>query len=383
MLAVGTIITYTWGVFAQAIGREFGWSSLELSWPLTAFFYALVLGSFGCGVAIDRFGPRRVILASTVMLALGLGVIATLPPSIPAFAAALALLAIAAAGTLPIGYARVLVSAFLKQRGLALGIALTGVGAGGAVLPILAQTLIDGYGWRDAYMLLGGAVALVSLPLAAAFIPRLPAGEKDGPDRLAQGAAPVLGNPVPLALLAAISLICGAFLTGLVVHLVPILVDGGLSAPQAARMAGAMGASIILGRLAIGALMDRFKASRVLAIFLIGPGLAAVLLASGNVATIALPAAILTGLAQGAEVDAVAYLVSRHFSAASFGAVYGAMFGLFMLGAANGPLFIGWARSVFGSYDRPLIVTAALALVTVLLAALLPQPRQPGLQLGR
>ena len=54
-----------------------------------------------------------------------------------------------------------------------------------------------------------------------------------------------------------------------------------------------------------------------------------------------------------------------------------------VLRAANGPLFIGWARSVLGSYDRPLIVTAGLALVTVLLAALLPTPPQPVQTAGR
>jgi MFS family permease len=84
-------------------------------------------------------------------------------------------------------------------------------------------------------------------------------------------------------------------------------------------------------------------------------------------------AAVLIGFAQGAEVDVVAYLVSRYLPPARFGRIFGLQFSLFTLGAANGPLFVVMASSRFGGFSQPLFAIALLGLLTSALCLLLPR----------
>ena len=66
---------------------------------------------------------------------------------------------------------------FDRRRGLALGIALAGVGLGAALIPPLAQAVITNYGWREAYLAIGGVVLLISLPLIIVFL-------RDSPEQM-------------------------------------------------------------------------------------------------------------------------------------------------------------------------------------------------------
>lgn len=369
-LAVGTVMTYASGIFLTAIGNEFGWSRVGRALPMMGFYYASVVGSLLCGILIDAVGPRKVITVSTTLLAVGLAGFATLPGSQAKFAIAFGGLAFVALGTLPISYVRVIISRFDRQRGLALGITLTGVGVGGAVLPILVQTVIEASGWRTAYLVLAALVAVLSLPSALLFIRPARDAEPERANAASFGQA-LRERPAVLSALGAISLLSGVVLTGLVVHLVPILRERGLDGLQAARLAGLMGLAIITGRLGIGVLMDHFRASRMLGLFLLGPVFGALLLAEGGPQLLPV-AAILIGLAQGAEVDAVAFLVSRHFSRAHFGLLYGLMFALFTAGAANGPLILAWVSGSGTGYALALAMAAMTAAAVSLIAFCVP-----------
>jgi len=86
----------------------------------------------------------------------------------------------------------------------------------------------------------------------------------------------------------------------------------------------------------------------------------------------ALPGAFAVGLGVGAEVDLIAYLVSRHFPPASYGAFYGGVYGAFLIGGAAGPALIGFLFDVSGSYSVPLVVSAALLGGAALLALRIP-----------
>src|SRR5439155_20683909 len=80
----------------------------------------------------------------------------------------------------PIGYAKAIAAWFDRRRGLALGIAMSGVGLGGFVMPQLAQALIDRVGWRGAYPILGLLTLAIAFPLVALWIrePRPGEGER-------------------------------------------------------------------------------------------------------------------------------------------------------------------------------------------------------------
>jgi len=80
--------------------------------------------------------------------------------------------------------------------------------------------------------------------------------------------------------------------------------------------------------------------------------------------------AFLVGLGLGAEVDIIAYLVSRYFGLRYFGEIYGLAFGAFLLAGALGPLVMGASFDLTGSYSAPL---AALFISTLIAALLMTQ----------
>jgi MFS family permease len=122
-------------------------------------------------------------------------------------------------------------------------------------------------------------------------------------------------------------------------------------------------------------LLDRFAPEALaLAIFaLVAAGL--LLLALGTTA-MALPGGVITGFAVGAELDLLAFLVSRHFAPALYGRAYGGVFGLFMVGGAIGPGMAGLLHDWFGSYQASLLAStgcvAVAALATLVLWRLHP-----------
>lgn len=372
VVAVGTVVTYTAGVFSVAITRDFGWTQADFTLALMCFYYALVPGSIICGQLVDRWGPRRLILASCIGLACGLAALSALPASLPLFCIAYAAIGLIAMGTLPVTYSRVIAGRFERSRGTALGIAMTGVGVGSAVLPTLVQVVIDLWGWRVALDILAAAVILFGLTSAWLYIPAEAAGRSVP---AAQGGARKAWTRAPGIMLGlgAISLISGVVLTGLVVNLVPLAVSKGLKPSQVILVPLAMGLSVIVGRLCIGVLMDWLQAGRVLAFFLLGPVIGALLLGLDPAFSIILAAAVLIGLAQGAEVDAVAYLVSRHFPKETFGVVYGIMFALFTVGAANGSLLFARLQLTFEDYAPGLSLFGGLAAACALTSFALPR----------
>jgi MFS family permease len=104
------------------------------------------------GRLVDRFGIRAVALPAIVLFSLSTTSVALVPASRVAFTCFYALMGLAAAGQTPLIYAKAISARFDAQRGLALGIAMAGVGLGAALVPQFAQALISLVGCRGAYV---------------------------------------------------------------------------------------------------------------------------------------------------------------------------------------------------------------------------------------
>ena len=75
---------------------------------------------------------------------------------------------------------------------------------------------------------------------------------------------------------------------------------------------------------------------------------------------------VLVGIGVGAEVDLIAFLLSRYLGMRSFGEIYGYFFSIFMLGAGLGPFAMGVSYDRTGSYKLMLVCFAvALALASL------------------
>src|SRR5262245_2054823 len=166
----GPIMQFTFGVLLKPIGEEFGWDRGTVS-------AALVVGLCLTGVMTpiigrlsDRFGIRAVALPAIVIFSLATASLALVPASPTVFAAIYALMGLAAAGQTPLIYAKSISAHFDAKRGFALGIAMSGVGLGAALVPPFAQALIGTVGWRGAYVGLGILTFVLAVPAVALFI---------------------------------------------------------------------------------------------------------------------------------------------------------------------------------------------------------------------
>jgi predicted MFS family arabinose efflux permease len=169
---------------------------------------------------------------------------------------------------------------------------------------------------------------------------------------------------------------CSGLLTAMVTNLVPLLQERGNSASTAAMIAAVFGAAVIVGRIAVGGLLDRFWAPMVGACLMFPAALAALALALLNPGVGACVLIVfIAGLAGGAEVDLMAFLTARYFGLREFGRIFAGVYISFALGPGVLVVLFGRLRDVSGSYQSGLLCSAAgIALFGVLLLCLGPYP---------
>ncbi len=274
-------------------------------------------------------------------------------------------------GASPLGYAAIMVRRFDGKLGFALGLALMGVGFGGAALPPLSQFLLSEFGWRKAYVALGVLTLVVTLP-AALIATRNASGPVRRGAAAALSIAPMLRTRA-YSLMAVSFVLLGLVSVGVLANLVPMMMDHGFTPAEAARVAGLSGLAVVVVRGGLGWVLDRVHAPYVLAVVAVIAGAVPLLLAYGEGPATGCLAAVLLGSAIGAEVDFVSYLVRRYFDPAAFGRLYGIAFGLYILGTAIGPVTLGYSFDHLGGYRPGLLLFAVFGLLAA--AAALGMPR--------
>lgn len=389
---IATVVPASFGVFLGPLRAEFGWTQSETFTALLFITFTSALIAAPVGGLVDRYGARRVVLAGFCFQILLLASFAWLGPSLWAYYLRYFLLAVLAIGTTHVAFARVITLWFDRRRGLALGIALSGVGIGGFLWPLYAQAMIGQHGWRDAWLLLALAVAVLALPTIALLLRDSPASVGQTPDgdplrTAADDTTPAEATGIPLAgvlrmpgywLMVATFFLIGFAVQSVMLHLVPLLTARGLPPMLAALAQSLLFVAVTTGRLVTGWLMDRFFAPRVALAFLLAPIVGITLLALGAGGATALVAALLVGLAVGAEVDVLAYLTGRYFGARHFSAVYGTFYGVYTLSGGLGPLFTARLVDTGEGYPVALAVHAALlAVAALLLLRFPPLPTTP------
>lgn len=375
--------TYAIGPFIAPLQQEFGWSRAQLSIGITIAGLAGAVFSVPIGILVDRVGPRIVGLIGVLLMT---GAFALLGTATGATANWLLLWSIVAFANLWLQatvWTSAVATRFETSRGLAFAITLSGASVAATVFPILATWLIGSYGWRHAFMAMGGIWAVVVFPVMLLFFRG--ARDKGSEQRVLTAAetnaitgmsvAEGLRTPAFYKLLLASGLFTFTAL-GIIVHFVPILTDRGADPLAAAGIASLVGIFSIFGRLGTGLLLDRFPAHSVGATVFLLPILACALLFFDGANPLSQgAAAAIFGLTVGAEVDVIAYLVSRHFGLKNFGVFSGAMIGALALGVAFGPLGAGAAFDRYGSYAQFLMLTMVFMAISSIALATLSRPR--------
>ncbi len=385
---IATVVAATFSIFVGPIRAEFGWTSSASFWaPLAATATAALCAPYVGGL-VDRLGARRVILASFALEALVLASFHAMNDSLAGFYARYVALGALGLGTTHVAFARVIATWFDRRRGLALGVALAGVGVGGVLLPVLCQSLIGAFGWRLAYVGLALGLLGVTLPLMALTIRDTPAerglapdGDEPGSERAraadalaASGASPAEARRQRAFWQMLVTfLLVGISLQAMMLHLVPLLRERGVGADTAALAQSTIFAGLLVGRLVTGWLMDRYFAPRVALAFLLAPIVGIAMLALGASGPSAFIAAALIGIAAGAEVDVIAYLTARYFGMRHYSRIYGTFYAAYSLGGGLGPLLTASAVDRTGGYATSLWTHVGLLVVAALLLTRFPR----------
>jgi len=376
---------YTFGAFILPLEEAFGWSRGDVNKAASFLIIGTAITAPIVGTIIDKYGTRRVGLWSTFGLSAGYFALTQLNGNIFTFYAAWLIMALIGGGTTPVVWTRAINIWFDRARGLALGLTLAGSGLTGIFGPLFCTLLIGAYGWQGGYAGVGGLIILVALPVLIVMF------KEDVPQTadLTVSSSTTSQDPntlVGLTLNQGIRslhfwIIAGGFfmvsgvVAGLIINVVPMLIDRGLTAVNAAQIAGTLGIAVVIGRIGIGYLIDRIRAPLVARILLGFTALGCVLLTiEGAPVWVAIISVMSMGLAAAAEVDLLAFLTSRYFGMRAYGKIYGWQITSFYVGAAIGPLLVGSAYDYFNSYVQVLFTSGALLLLGAAIVGSLGQP---------
>lgn len=358
---------YTMGVFAPHLAQEFGWSVGEVMVALMITTLSVAVSGPIAGLLCERYGPRPVALVSLALFGLSYGSLATLDNSLERFYLTFGILAFVGSGTLPITFTRTVSRWFDRNRGLALGLAMTGTGMFGILCKPLLAWVIGGWGWRAGFAVLGALPLVLALPIAFALF-REP---RSGTDPTTETAEPTAiagftrGDAIRswrFWVIAIILIPISFALAGIVPNLEGILTDKGLDAATILQLTPIVGFASITGRLVGGWLLDRFWAPAIAFVLLSLPSISCLILAGSQLDPSAGAFAIfLVGFALGIEYDAVAYLTARYFGLRAYSAIYSVFYVCFSVGAGFAPMAFGLIRDQAQDY------TPALHLAGVML----------------
>jgi predicted MFS family arabinose efflux permease len=339
---------YTAGIFIKPLAAEFGWTRGEASLGSMSTLIG-VLAFPLAGRLIDRFGEVRVAFASGVALSLSFAMLGWFIQGLVSYVLLIVLLTAAAAGSISIAYNRVIVRHFVAQRGMALGLALTGTAIGSAIVGPLLTPYIGTHGWRQGYFalsLLSLAMLFVAIFLLRPYSDRTRRSSEEKAS--STGWLEISRHPAFLPISVMIFLASTAVL-GSTMHIVPLLTDQGLSLPEAAGVASMLGFSVIFGRILTGFLLDRWDAGIVTWTLFSLASLGTLALWTGH-PMLTVAGAMLIGFGVGTEGDLLAFLLGRRFHPRDFGSVYGLIFGVHALGGGLGGVIAGASFDWTGDY---------------------------------
>jgi MFS family permease len=374
----GPISVFAFGVFIKPLEAEFGWSraSISAGLSLCGLFSALALPLVG-GL-MDRYGVRRPLLIAVCLFALNVAAIGS-TTSLGMFMALAALSGLTGAAQSPLAYVKSISGQFNARRGLAIGIAMSGVGIGTAFVPLLAQSLINSFGWRAAYLGMGALVFLLAVPIAAAVIPDEPERHVSARDEsdLSQGLSIRMAIGSRIFWLLALSIFLASLaLNGSLVHVVPMLTERGWTPDRAAMALAAAGLSGMVGRILVGFIIDRIFAPYVGGVFFLMAAAGIFLLIEDKAVILGV---VFVGLAAGAEIDMMGFLTSRYFGLSALGKIYGLLFALFTVAAGLGPYLIGLSFTSTKAYGLGFGTAAGLMILAGLtITTLGPYRYKPG-----
>jgi MFS family permease len=371
---VSALLMYTNGLFVGGLTHDYGLTRVQFGLGVLLVTMALAAANPLVGWLVDRFGAKWLSVAGLLLLSLGFASLGAFIASVNSYFLLQVMVALAGAASGPIAYSKIVNETFSRHRGIALGITMTGIGVAAAFIPPALANVIADSGWRSGYYtlamvpLVGAVLTAVLLPSRHALGVRKSAVQVD-----AMKGVDWVRTPVFWMLAGTFAMMSVSFM-GLLPHFVPMLGDAGVDPRAAGKLAGQIGLAVIASRMLVGLALDRIFAPRIaIAISLVAAAGILVFFFLG--AEYAWVTAIAIGLALGAELDLMGFLIARYFGLAQFGKIYGWLYFAFIFASGIGPLWVGAVRDTTGNYSIALVASAIGLLLSC--AGFLMMPRYP------
>ena len=380
VMLLGFAAAYSFSAYFPLLEKEFAASraSISLVFSVGAALYFFV-GALS-GPLSDRFGPRWICVCGFIALGAGL-FLASRAESLTVVYIGFGLGIGLGVGFSYVPSIGAVQPWFTTRRGLASGLAVSGIGLGTLIGPLLSDYLIDTQGWR-ATLAGTGLFVMVAGALASLVLendPSLRASER------MPSAPPQTVAPASLSLRQALATRSFWLLYGSAaalsfalfvpfVHLVPYALDHGFSASTGALLIGLVGIGSTIGRFLVGWLADKFGRLNVyVASFVCVVGTFLIWLVAAEL-WVLVCFALLFGTAYGGFVALAPALTVDYFGTRSAAGIIGAVYSSVGIGTLLGPPFAGYIFDQSGSYAIAILVGELMACVAVGLAMLLPEP---------
>jgi MFS family permease len=384
-VSVGPFFWLALGLYLKPMTTEFGWTRSEfaLSFSIASVVNALMLPV--AGYLVDRFGAPKIILLGIVTGTLSYAGFSLVSSYWSFLLAACVVAGTGCLASYP-SYLALLPGWFNRRLGLSFALAASGVGLGGAIFPYIVNAGV-GYGWRTAFLSTAAFAAIIGLTNFATLI-RVNSGALPEAERFSDPALePVsVDHSVSEALrsldfwLYSIAFSFVLLVTlGVNFHFAALVSDRGGTATQAATVVSALGIASLVARLLTGPLLDRCSVRAVAIFAFLGQAMGCLLLFGGQGYAVLLIAAVLLGIAQGAELDMLPFVTARRFGRRAYAQIYGSSYAVIAVGQIVSPLILGWIFDLTGSYRLGLILFPILSVIALLFVLVARQsPRMAG-----
>jgi len=383
-LLSGGAIYFGFSAIFEPIANEMGWSYTQISFAASIRGFEIGLLAPFMGIIADRWGPRRLIFFGTIVTASGL-ILLSRSNSLGIFYGAITLITLGMSCNTTTVLMTTMAQWFRRNIGLASGIAVSGFGSGGLLIPLLVK-LIEVYDWRIAMMILAWGILAVNLPLSLLFRHKpeqygyLPDGQATNLSVSVNG--PGLSRIAKSDIKTRQAVRSGAFwrlglayiyqigvVAAIATHVMPYLSSIGIVRSTSSLIATAIPVTSVIGRLGLGRLADKLNVRLIAASGFLMLGLG--LLCFGYVSDIGtwllIPCIGLIGIGFGGCVSLRAPLARESFGRNNFGAIFGLLEGISWLGSIIAPPLAGWVYDNWANYQGIWFTFAAFSILPVVL----------------
>ena len=370
VLLVSSLRSYSFGVFIDPLTADFGWPRAPLT--LTYSLSLLVTSFLGiiAGTLSDRYGVRKVMIVGSVLVIAGF-VFSSMITSLGQLYLAFILIGIgSAAFYIPVTTA--VTRWFTERRGFAIGITVSALGIGMAFFPPILERSIDGFGWRNTF-LIAGLVSMILLSISI-LIMKHPPGDDDGEEEAVDddGSSDFTLKMALKAkyfwLIYFMFLMAQFSALSVTVHIVPYSTDIGIPSLYAATLLTVIGVFNIGGRLFGGITSDKIGVIKGTSIFFLIQGIMIILIPLSDGLFMLYLVSIIFGVSYGGWVMIYPVIVSYLFGDKNSGAILGALGTVAGIGGAFGPYTAGYIYDLTGTYDQAFLLSGCMTFLSLLLS---------------